>query len=94
MEKTVKTLLLLSMLVFVAGCQGNAGTAPADNAQAVSEQAPQEQVVVEKGVPFSNGPSVPPEVIEGPSAPPPENGSAKAVTTNENIRITLPVKSD
>jgi hypothetical protein len=82
------------MALLMAGCQGNAETAPAKNTQAVVDKAPQEQVGVEKGVPFSNGPSVPPEAIEGPSAPPPENGSAKAVTTNENIRITLPVKTE
>lgn len=41
------------------------------------------------GEPYSKGPAVPP-TVKGPSAPPPQ---AQAVTKNENIRLTLPLKS-
>lgn len=45
------------------------------------------------GKPYSNGPSGPPQMT-GPTAPPPEVTPAQAVTTNENIRLTLPRKTE
>ena len=87
-------LLILSAMLFVA-CQNSPAAPPSDadtNPESVS--AP----VVSHGQPFSNGPTVAPEnAIVGPSAPPSEDSNAtpaQAVTTDENIRITLPRKTE
>jgi hypothetical protein len=109
MQKNVQKIFSLSLIAvfMLAGCQATNTPQTTDDNQTVSEK-PQE--VVDHGIPFTNGPSAPPDSTVGPTAPPPENDSqaadinlpagsntpvaAKAVTTNENIRITLPVKTD
>jgi hypothetical protein len=62
----------------------------------------QNQKPLDYGKPYSNGPTDQ-TTIKGPSAPPPENtqstaesqpqAEAQAVTTSENIRLTLPLKT-
>lgn len=57
-----------------------------------------------RGVPYSRGPNKPPEQMKAPTTPPPKvsevNDDAaglnapKVVTTNENIRLTLPRKAE
>lgn len=67
----------------------------------IKNQNPDKKVdqvnVVSHGEPKSKGPDAPPSMDNGPDAPPPENiadPSAQAVTTKENIRLTLPLKSN
>ncbi len=56
-----------------------------------------------RGVPYSRGPNKPPEQMKAPTTPPPKVSDAnneasldapKVVTTNENIRLTLPRKAE
>ena len=94
--KNLTSLSLLALLIstlFLTACQS---VEEQPMPQEPSEQSPQQEQVIDHGIPFSNGPTEPPEMIKGPSAPPPENTNvpAQAVTTDENIRITLPLKTD
>lgn len=53
--------------------------------------------VVTHGEPSSKGPQALPSDQNGPDAPPPERANdpkAQAITTKENIRLTLPLKSN
>ena len=96
MKKTfiVPLLAMFALTLVLTGCQSAEDTQKLQDtaAQKETEQLP----VVDKGVPFSNGPSMSPDEIIGPDAPPSEAQSvpAQAVTTNENIRITLPRKTE
>lgn len=92
-----KYLLITSALILItmAGCQevsNNNGTGEKNDMIKQSE-------VIDRGTPYSNGPSAPPDESVGPTAPPPEinkntGEQAQAVTTNENIRLTLPRKTE
>jgi len=83
----IRNFILVSLMgIALAGCQNATPTESgnpdsADNQKVVTP-------VVDHGTPYSNGPTTSP-IVKGPSSPPPE---AQAVTTNENIRLTLPLK--
>ena len=85
-----KIILVLSFLV-LAGCQQENGGNPETNTNTNDQQKVQVEQTSKYGVPYSDGPTTGPETMNGPTAPPPEN-SAQAVTTKENIRLTLPRK--
>jgi hypothetical protein len=86
----MKNLILVAILCFsmmLMGCQANVQP----NTQNTETAKEEERL----GVPFSNGPTAPPDV-KGPTTPPPtENEDApQAVTQKEDIRLTLPLKTE
>ena len=88
MKKTSLIILAIGLMTLSA-CQADIKT---DTSEKKSDTTP----VVTHGEPKSKGPDAPPSMDNGPDAPPPENiidPSAQAVTTKENIRLTLPLKS-
>jgi hypothetical protein len=93
MKKKESILLLAGMflMIVLAGCQSES----ADLNQAADNQAKPVNTNLpdgEYGKPYSKGPtSSPEESLKGPTAPPP---AAQAVTTNENIRLTLPKEAE
>jgi PBP1b-binding outer membrane lipoprotein LpoB len=82
----MKKILVSTILavIILAGCQNS-----------MDEQNKQIDTTIKNtnlenhGEPFSTGPTTPP-AVKGPATPPPQ---AQAVTKNENIRLTLPLKS-
>lgn len=89
----IRNLILIAVMgLALAGCQNASQPQANQNGKAV----------VDHGTPYSNGPTTAPD-LKGPAAPPPEDGqttapygtapAAQAVTTNENIRLTLPLKN-
>lgn len=93
MKKTALLILPALMAILLTGCQSAADPTTQDS---TDQAATQQEVVVDKGLPFSNGPTEGPETVKGPDAPPPGSSAmpAQAVTTDENIRITLPRKTE
>ncbi len=88
--KNLKLLMILTVLI-LAGCQ-NTEPATTDLKETDTVVPPvNTELEGRYGKPYSNGPTSSPEDITGPTTPPPET-SAQAVTTNENIRLTLPRK--
>jgi len=93
----IKNLALILIVgAVLAGCQ-NANTGNTNNAD--NGVAANQQKVYERGTPYSKGPTAAPDSSTGPTSAPPADGqtatqpSAQAVTTNENIRLTLPLKT-
>ncbi|MGL5830873.1 MAG: hypothetical protein ACRCZE_01865 [Candidatus Altimarinota bacterium] len=89
----MKNLILAAILCFsmiLTGCQTNVEQ-PEINNQSTETNNNEEKL----GVPFSNGPSNPPDV-KGPNTPPPADTeeSPQAVTQEEDIRLTLPLKTE
>lgn len=89
-------LAILTTSIVFSGCQSTDEQSGQMNS---TDQTSQQEIVVDKGVPFSNGPDEGPESMVGPNSPPPASTStlaapAQAVTTDENIRITLPRKTE
>jgi hypothetical protein len=82
--KKLAVLFLTGLLL--CACQA----APPANLQQNQTEKP-----VPDNVPFSKGPTSEP-IVTGPSGPPPEtsDSTAQAVTTKENIRLTLPTKTE
>ena len=86
--KIKNLLLVFTLTLFLTACQSN-----------VSDTQQTDQKANDYGKPYSNGPkenSIP----SGPTTPPPDftdsnqASSAQAVTTKENIRLTLPLKTN
>jgi hypothetical protein len=98
MNKKTLFFLITMMAIGLIGCQEVADT----NNQATNTNTTKTETkpeVVDRGTPYSVGPSAPPGNDVGPSSPPPEiavesTDQAQAVTTNENIRLTLPRKTE
>lgn len=100
--KIDKLFLMAVMGMLLAGCQsGPQSDSPKEVNQNSANNLNSEKPVVDRGAPYSNGPTSSPDV-KGPTAAPPEDGAttpygkppaAQAVTTNENIRLTLPLKN-
>ncbi len=88
MKKLSLTTLFLTTLILSA-CQADVKI---ENIDKATDKTP----VVSHGEPASKGPDTPPSLDNGPDAPPPEspNTNAQAITTKENIRLTLPLKSN
>ncbi len=86
-----KIILVLS-IILLAGCQQENGEMNKEKGADAPQKA--EDQVGKYGVPYSNGPTAGPETMKGPTAPPPETPTAQAVTTKENIRLTLPLKTE
>lgn len=89
MKKLSLTILILGMIALSA-CQANVKVE-------TPEKAVDQTPVVTHGEPNSKGPDAPPSMDNGPDSPPPElsnDPSAQAITTKENIRLTLPLKSN
>jgi hypothetical protein len=92
-----KTILALLSLILLVGCQSTSveeGQAPAPE-----ESAMETDITESYGQPYSAGPSGTPDIsVTGPNAAPPEkeigSAGAQAVTTSEDIRLTLPRKTD
>ncbi len=80
-----KVLVVALLGMFLVGCQDTDRPGSATSNPATSP----ENQIVDRGIPSSKGPSTAPGV-KGPSSAPP---AAQAVTTNENIRLTLPLKN-
>ena len=79
-----KIILLILIAGVMSGCQ-----ADLDNKGKIENY----------GKPFSVGPKSSPEASRGPTSAPPEKKAegltqAQAITTNENIRLTLPRKTE
>lgn len=79
-----KIILLILIAGIISGCQ-----ADLEN----------KEKAVNRGRPYSVGPSSSPESSRGPTSAPPERKAegltqAQAITTNENIRLTLPRKTE
>lgn len=92
------TSIILVMLAFgaLAGCQDNS-VQPASSEKNSTAATADQKDYVDHGLPHSEGPSTTPGNGVTPTTPPPENSAvdqAQAVTTNENIRLTLPRKSE
>lgn len=87
----------MMMAIGLIGCQEvGDNNNQATNANTKTEDKAE---VVDRGTPYSVGPSAPPGNEVGPNSPPPEvaiesTDQAQAVTTNENIRLTLPRKTE
>jgi len=83
MKKIALIFIVLSVLALY-GCQKSSTPAPIKNQP------------TEVNVPYSKGPSGPPNV-KGPTAPPPNSAinqnQPQAVTNNENIKLTLPLQN-
>ena len=85
MKLNFKKLLLglfSIILLMLMGCQNVPETV---NPQATPQSTP--------GIPYSKGPTNPPDKTKGPSAPPGENASISppaAITETDNVRITIP----
>lgn len=88
MKKLSLTILFLAILTLSA-CQAEMKS---DNADKTVNKTP----VTSHGEPTSKGPDAPPSLDNGPDAPPPDrtDANAQAITTKENIRLTLPLKSN
>ena len=85
LKKNLWALLALGLLV-IAGCQAvEAPTNPNYNSTSKTETV--DKPAVSKGIPSSSkGPTEPPS-SKGPTA-----AQAQAITQNENIRLSLPLK--
>jgi hypothetical protein len=83
-----KLILMVILCLTLMGCQTAVENAPNSN-QNTENKTEDERL----GVPFSNGPTNPPDV-KGPSNPPPAEESPQAVTQKEDIRLTLPLKTE
>lgn len=87
--KKIILLVVFSLALILAGCQ--AAVENNTNSNQSTENNTEEERL---GVPFSNGPSNPPDV-KGPSNPPPAaEETPQAVTQKEDIRLTLPLKTE
>jgi hypothetical protein len=87
--KNLKLLLILGV-VLLAGCQA-AEPPKQENNDNKAGVPVDTKLEGSYGKPYSNGPTTSPEEMTGPTTPPPET-PAQAITTNENIRLTLPRK--
>lgn len=85
--KNIVLVVVLSFSMMLVGCQ--ATVQPTEK----TENTNTENNDGELGVPFSNGPTNPPNV-KGPSNPPPTDETPQAVTQKEDIRLTLPIKTE
>lgn len=83
-----KIFAIVCLGLVMNGCQ-NISETKIDEVKSKVDQN-NESAITGHGEPFSKGPSGPP-AVKGPSSPPPQ---AQAVTKNENIRLTLPLKSN
>jgi ABC-type phosphate/phosphonate transport system substrate-binding protein len=87
MMKKLSAILIIIPVLMLSACQSQSE----NNSKAEQVQGSQKiEEVQSHGEPFSKGPTDAPGV-KGPTAPPPQ---AQAVTKNENIRLTLPLKSE
>lgn len=81
------------LLVILTACQSQ-------EAVNMKNDLKPEKTVVDHGIPQSTGPTTAPSSMKGPTTPPPGGektmavDQAQAVTTNENIRLTLPRKTE
>ena len=104
MEIFMKKINFVIVILLAAGCltacqaqPTTVGTPSTDTTNSAGLKP-----VVDHGTPYSKGPSSAPTMANGPTTPPPADGiitlpdntQAQAVTTNENIRLTLPRKSN
>lgn len=81
-----KIILLILIAGIISGCQADL-------------ENKENGKVENRGRPYSVGPSSSPESSRGPTSAPPERKAegltqAQAITTNENIRLTLPRKTE
>ena len=94
MKKNLLIIVCLLALSTLAACQEQGESKNTQTDAVKSEQ----QKVVDHGIPVSKGPTAPLTDEGGPTTPPPENivkaTQAQAITTNENIRLTLPRKTN
>lgn len=91
--KIQKLILILAVGTLMSGCQTETTT----ETKIIEEN---KTPVIDHGIPESTGPTGAPNV-KGPTSPPPESNvlsdlspQAEAVTTSENIRLTLPLKTE
>jgi len=86
LKKYLWTLVTLGLLV-IGGCQ--ASEAPTNpNYKSTPKTDAVDKSVVNQAIPSSKGPTEPPS-SRGPTA-----AQAQAITQNENIRLSLPLKVD
>jgi PBP1b-binding outer membrane lipoprotein LpoB len=88
-----KIFLTMSIALLITGCQGT--TDNIDKNVENPTTKPLNKQYEDHGLPVSNGPQNPPESMKGPDTPPPQNeNAAKVITTDEKIRLTLPIKTE
>lgn len=87
--KKLILVAVLSLSLMLAGCQAAEEKPTNTNQNTENNNGEDERL----GVPFSNGPTNPPDV-KGPSNPPPAEETPQAVTQKEDIRLTLPIKTE
>ncbi|MCC7431994.1 membrane lipoprotein lipid attachment site-containing protein [Candidatus Peregrinibacteria bacterium] len=86
-----KFYLVLLAIIALTGCQAE------QTVQTGAEKQPQQKIeknYVDHGLPASNGPTSAPEEMKGPTTPPPSSDAPKVITTDEKIRLTLPIKTE
>lgn len=86
-----KLYLVLLAIIALTGCQAD------QNDQITTEKQPTQKIektYVDHGLPVSNGPTSLPEEMKGPTTPPPSSDAPKVITTDEKIRLTLPIKTE
>lgn len=90
-----KLILITAVLLMLTACQSSNDVV--ENQELVTDNSTTPEPTETYGTPYSVGPSGPPEtMVKGPTSAPPSNTSAgaQAVTTTEDIRLTLPRKTD
>lgn len=93
MKKIFLFMLGMVALVGIAACQAPDASQSAVNGVG-QDKASGQKVNVDHGIPSSSGPTSAP-AVKGPDSAPPgvSANQAQAITTNENIRLTLPRKT-
>lgn len=93
----MKKLLILTLatltLLTLAGCQNEQSDQNLQDNPANDSDSSNSKDYVDHGLPYSAGPSAAP-AVNGPTSALPESTQAQAVTTDENIRLTLPRKTE